>query len=171
MKKILIVLAMLVTLGVADASAQSANRKGFYIDYTLGYSCAGYYDDYDEESYLEQGVDLGIGFGYRLKMSTHWAWDFRINTLFTIPDIWIGRCFSASPIGIRWTSNDNSKGKSFVWGMHIGTGFPQVIHGETYFGMNLTRKLALELLAGVGGNIDYYYGVTPSFGVRLTQRF
>lgn len=168
MKKILIIVVMFVSLCVADASAQSANRKGWYMDYTVGYGAGEKH--YGRGEYY--GLELGLGAGYRLKLSTHWAWDFRLNTLLNVDYIEGSQFVAISPLGIRYTSNDFGNGKSIAWGMRIGSGYPEFIHAQTYLDLNLTRKLYLGWYVGVGSDLGFYTeGIHIITGLRLTQRF
>lgn len=121
-KKILLAIVAILSLGTLDAAAQSANRRGFFIEAAGGPAIgkslySGYWDsilvneNYYYPSY-KGGFELGFGVGYQLSTSSHWATRFMLGY-----DI---NCSEPSAqnglkliIGERWFSNDFGNSMSF----------------------------------------------------------
>lgn len=154
-KKLLISLIAVISLGIADASAQSANRTGFYLDFSAGSNIGDIYrcDHYDNNEYASGGMEVGLGLGCRVKMSHHWAWDFRMNFEENLFDTNFFQ-LQFLPIGLRYTGNDTSNGKSFFWAFNTGFSFG-FDHSCWYFpvemqlGINLTRHLSLSIVGSI----------------------
>lgn len=123
-KKILLAIVAILSLGTFDVAAQSANRRGFFIEAAggpaIGTSLQDYisipiedsfYYNYYYPSY-KGGFELGFGVGYQLSTSSHWATRFMLGY-----DI---NCSEPSAqnglkliIGERWFSNDFGNSMSF----------------------------------------------------------
>lgn len=167
-KKFLIAIVSILSLSTFDVSAQSANRRGFYIDLTAGANigdiCKRHkYDSYDGwiSSSKVGGMELGVGAGYRLPFSSQFAGDFRVN----FQDNFSYTKFFQIGIlpGIRFTSKDFSGNKTFYMGLNTGLLIVPADETILYWplelslGFNLTPKVSLGIVGTVKMYGDGYY--------------
>lgn len=164
MKRIIVMLISVILLGTLGAHAQSANRKGFFVDIMAGDTFGYVYksDKTDDNgkplSYMKGGFVLGADFGMRFPTSLHWAFQFKLGT-----DINMSLPKAADihlKLGMRWTSNDFAGNKSAFIGLYTGFGFvPGAKEGynipvDINAGINLTNKIALSLFM----TNNFYWG-------------
>lgn len=172
MKRLLTALIFSILLGAGISSAQNANRSGVYFDLSAGSNLGKIYDIKWEsgEYYRKGGVELGLGSGYRLKISRNWAWDFRLNLQVNCK---VGEYNSLQvlPIGIRYTTSDFGRGQSVSFSLNTGLSWSYFMGGTTFedneymyepgFGwylpleatasLNLTRNLYISAVCALRG--------------------
>lgn len=156
MKKIIVTLISVILLGTLGAHAQSANRKGFFVDIMAGDTFGYMYKSREKNdngkplSYMKGGFVLGADFGMRFPTSLHWAFQFKLGT-----DVNISLPKAADihlKLGMRWTSNDFAGNKSAFIGLNTGVGFIPAasdigtnIPIDIDAGINLTNKIGLGI--------------------------
>lgn len=195
MKRILLSLIAIAILGSIIGHAQSANRKGLFLELRGGATIGTVYQSDDDryDNYMKGGFDLGLGIGYRFTTSTSWAFQMKLDLSdnLSAPSDYIAELFStAITFGMRWTSSDFANNKSAYIGVGTGVGiYPAgddvsvYIPVEIEAGINLTNKLSLGVYTlpkfHVAGDMDYnyspYYDLdyksNAPIGIKLGYRF
>ncbi len=170
MKRILLAFITIAMLGCLAANAQSANRKGFFVDLRGGGVMGTVYQS-DEEvvnEYMKGGFDLGLGAGYRWATSKSWAVQAKIDLSdnLSAPSDYKGDLLSlAALLGVRWTSSDFANNKSAFVGVGTGFGLNPLAYDtgvyvpiEIEVGINLTNKIAVGVFVlpkiYIAGSVD-----------------
>lgn len=195
MKRIILSLVSVILLGVVGGYAQSANRKGFFVDVQAGNTFGYVYKSTDDDAngkpkeYVKGGFDIGMGLGMRFATSRHWAFQFKLAT--DINTSIVEATDLSLRLGMRWISNDFGGNKSAFVGLNTGFGVVPCASGvgphvplDVEAGVNLTNKLGLSLFSTTKMYIlaDWDYDWHDSYtdtrlqsnvllGVRFNYRF
>ncbi|MCM1520817.1 MAG: hypothetical protein NC098_08535 [Lachnoclostridium sp.] len=126
MKKILIAIITIFLLGIGTVSAQNANRSGFLVSASVGYT-EGREDD--SWNMYDNSAALIFGFGYRWATSLHWGLELTTNIGYSglFESAYVDFLF-----GPRWTSNDFWGNKSLYVGAAVGLGYPSSYFYDYY---------------------------------------
>lgn len=125
MKKLLILFVML-TASTALSLAQNANRSGFFLEAgagaTVGSTPRVSYTltNNDFTFKCASGLSVDFGLGYRLRTSSHWAYEFKANAQSVtsyLKDSFVAR---ALPVGFRYTSVEIWRNFSLYCHFNIG---------------------------------------------------
>lgn len=195
MKRIILILLAIFILGITGTYAQTANRKGVFIDAQVGNTFGYIYKSEKEDvngkplSYLKGGIDLGVSVGMRFPTARHWAFQFKLATSLN-PEFIKGADLNIK-VGMRWISKDFAGSKSAFAGLNSGFGMnPGIVDIgcnvpiDFEAGVNLTNKIAVgiyftEKIFVYDGRIDYSYewhdrefmSNNATAGVRFSYRF
>lgn len=155
-KKLLLLLTAVLCLATPQTKAQTANRSGFFIDLQGGQNIGYAYrikdyvrEEYGKDWYLKGGAEIGLGFGYRLRTSNHWAYEAKLAFQ---ENLSATKLFNIGVMtGMRYTSNNFGSGQSFYIAPNVGFSaiiddFGIYIPVELGAGINLSNKLSLGIV-------------------------
>lgn len=170
MKRLL--LLFLVSLAVLlPAMAQNANRSGFFLDAAVGaafgktpkvaYSVS---KEGDVSILFAHGPAWDFGFGYRLRTSNHFAYEFKVEAQSTFSYIFNAGLLKAFPLSLRYTSNEISRNIS----LYLTGGLGMCLGPRSCVRTNISYNPAIDYkrraeLRDVTAGIAYTLG----FGVNL----
>lgn len=110
MKRIYLFLILTVS-AFLSATAQNANRSGFFFEAGMGGTfgktpmvSATYGQNYDFSINFAKGGMWNFGFGQRIKTSTHFAYEIKVNAQSAFKDILPAGLLKVYPLGLRYTS-------------------------------------------------------------------
>lgn len=178
MKRILFTLITALFLGVLGANAQSANRKGFFMELQGGQTIGDVYRSRNDKNYLKGGMDLGLNIGFRLATSNHWAFQMKLSATENLSAT--NAFMPAFLVGMRWISNDFAGNKSVYIGLNAGAGITGGTSDVAPFvpidieaGVNITNKLYIGIFATpriICGEEEYEYDDTYYNNMNWDER-
>ena len=167
-----LIFALLTMLTIAGAMAQNANRSGFFIEAGIGGTTgttprvAIIHENGEVLAKFAGGPAFDFLLGYRIKTSSHWAFDVRIGGMASFNGI-TSPVFRAMP-GMRYTSNELFGNVSLYCTMAVGFGFGfrntlyNVIlpeNGEYKFKVDGDLTFGVPYMLAVGLNITNHFYV------------
>lgn len=175
MKKVFLVLVMaILTSGIA--TAQNANRTGFFLEVGIGglvgNTPRNSFSVTDNVMYYKclSGAAADFGLGARLRMNNHWAYEFKAEA--TIPLVnpihaLVGRCL---PLGFRYTSPEIWRNYSLYTHFNLG-GAIVVNRGMMWGGGNILYPNTEDFNIKYNGEEGYGIAYSLGIGANITTHF
>lgn len=175
MKKLLILFVML-TASTALSLAQNANRSGFFLEAgagaTVGSTPRVSYTltNNDFTFKCASGLSVDFGLGYRLRTSSHWAYEFKANAQSVtsyLKDSFVAR---ALPVGFRYTSVEIWRNFSLYCHFNIG-GALAAGRGKIDPWSDLKPDAHYVPVEGFDDDLGFGAACSLGLGINLTTHF
>ncbi|MDE6548927.1 MAG: hypothetical protein K2L22_08015 [Muribaculaceae bacterium] len=171
---VLLILVAILTSGIA--TAQNANRSGFFLEAgiggLIGNTPRNSFSITDNVMYYKclSGAAADFGLGARARMNNHWAYEFKAEA--TIPlnnpiNALVGRCL---PVGFRYTSPEIWRNYSLYTHFNVG-GAIVVNGGIAHSNEVLLPNLNYVKFGYVDGGERYGAAYSLGLGINITTHF